>query len=402
MFSSCIPIRSRCEVIGEEISTPVCVTITEQEVEEFCEDKPVDVKCFEKDCKPSTRTTLEKVCNPKTEQVCETVLDEMKEEKCKTIVQSKIEEVCRMETEEKCTTEFEYVCQNTSPAPKQPAEPIATLSTEYGVPLADPVSRSDDLRISRSDPTISTVTARSTTKSTETTQRVRLSTTEATSTSKTRGLSRVRHRVRFGSRVKRDWPQHPGLDPPFGSTASSFPNFPVDYTASLGTTYFPQEVPTQSYGNAEQEQPAVQCEYKPRKNCTQIPRQFCDQVAKEIPEEICLTVPKQVARKVCNPVTRNNCDVVSKVEKTEKCDLVPSKVPTQRVCNFRPRPVDREVCQDVQMQAFREECQQIPKTVPKVECKSTMKPIELKEICINVDLQLPREECSTSVKQDCR
>ncbi len=33
-FLSC-----RCEVVGEQVSTPVCVTVTDQQVDEFCEEQ---------------------------------------------------------------------------------------------------------------------------------------------------------------------------------------------------------------------------------------------------------------------------------------------------------------------------------------------------------------------------
>ena len=84
-FLSC-----RCEVVGEQVSTPVCVTVTDQQVDEFCEEQvrtntlltnrveiktyfspqPLDVDgCFERSCRRATRTVFDRVCNPEVEQV---------------------------------------------------------------------------------------------------------------------------------------------------------------------------------------------------------------------------------------------------------------------------------------------------------------------------------------------
>ena len=56
-------------MVGEEITTPVCVTVTDQQVDEFCEDREVDVKCYDKSCRPTMRSVFQRVCNPVTEQV---------------------------------------------------------------------------------------------------------------------------------------------------------------------------------------------------------------------------------------------------------------------------------------------------------------------------------------------
>ena len=57
----------------------------------------------------------------------------------------------------------------------------------------------------------------------------------------------------------------------------------------------------------------------------------------EVPEEVCLSVPVSSTRDVCNPVTREECDVIEKTQTEEKCDLIRQEVPTQRVCEYRPR-----------------------------------------------------------------
>jgi hypothetical protein len=38
--------------------TPVCVTVTDQQVDEVCEDRMVDATCFKRECK----TGSEEVC----------------------------------------------------------------------------------------------------------------------------------------------------------------------------------------------------------------------------------------------------------------------------------------------------------------------------------------------------
>jgi hypothetical protein len=50
----------RCEVVGEEVSTPICVTVTDQEVDEFCEDVKPDAKCYHKRCTPGFKTVYDK------------------------------------------------------------------------------------------------------------------------------------------------------------------------------------------------------------------------------------------------------------------------------------------------------------------------------------------------------
>ena len=48
----------RCEIIEEVVMTPVCVTVTDQQVDEVCEDRMVDATCFKRECK----TGSEEVC----------------------------------------------------------------------------------------------------------------------------------------------------------------------------------------------------------------------------------------------------------------------------------------------------------------------------------------------------
>ena len=38
----------RCEVIGKNVNTRVCVNVTDQTVDEVCENKPASANCFEK------------------------------------------------------------------------------------------------------------------------------------------------------------------------------------------------------------------------------------------------------------------------------------------------------------------------------------------------------------------
>jgi hypothetical protein len=81
--------------------------------------------------------------------------------------------------------------------------------------------------------------------------------------------------------------------------------------------------------------PALNCEYIPRQNCTQIPRQVCEQVTRQVPERVCLTVPRQDARNHCMNVTVTACDVVERQEREQQCDVVPTLLPSQRVCQYR-------------------------------------------------------------------
>ena len=48
-------LRFRCEVRGEEIQTPVCVTVTDQEVDEYCKDVAPDVNCYDRRCSQSPK-----------------------------------------------------------------------------------------------------------------------------------------------------------------------------------------------------------------------------------------------------------------------------------------------------------------------------------------------------------
>ena len=45
----------RCEVRGEEVLTPVCVTVTDQEVDEYCKDVAPDVNCYDRRCSQSPK-----------------------------------------------------------------------------------------------------------------------------------------------------------------------------------------------------------------------------------------------------------------------------------------------------------------------------------------------------------
>ncbi len=124
-------------MVGEEISTPVCVTVTNQEVDERCEEEAPNFQCYDKTCRPGVRTVYEKVCTPKQEQVaaqelvrilprlnsctlcfpfqtCQTVLDETSEEKCQTISRAKVLEECKTTMEEQCSEVIEYICQDMS------------------------------------------------------------------------------------------------------------------------------------------------------------------------------------------------------------------------------------------------------------------------------------------------
>ncbi len=74
------------------------MTVTDQMVDESCEEQTVDVACFERDCKPSTRTVFDRVCNPRVETVCETVLDETTDRQCTTITVQEVEQQCRYRT----------------------------------------------------------------------------------------------------------------------------------------------------------------------------------------------------------------------------------------------------------------------------------------------------------------
>ena len=61
----------RCDVIGEEVATPVCVTVTDQKVEEFCDlvtPRGLD-QCFGRECRRGRKEIMEKVCKPEIEEV---------------------------------------------------------------------------------------------------------------------------------------------------------------------------------------------------------------------------------------------------------------------------------------------------------------------------------------------
>lgn len=347
------------------------------------------------------------------------MLDESSQEKCKTILRPEVSEQCHTENEEKCNTEFDYVCQDEIPT---------TPETDYGAPLADAISSfssasseakprlateapptgyetdaseietvtetnsftiseedstspEDDSTSSEADPLTTLMSI-----ATKTTSKPRKS---PINRYKIRGTPIRRKRVRYGTRVKRDyetdWPKHPGLDDPFSSTVlNSDHEFTLfdsddDYYADsdeidendypIDQTYFPPEpaalrghrvrqrvrTTPMSYQVTTPPQPKVQCQYTPRQNCTQVPKQVCRQVVTQVPEQVCITVPVQTARQVCQNRTRNECEVVSRQEPTEECDVIETSTPVvmnnqQRNCQYRPRPVEREVCQDVQMQ----------------------------------------------------
>ena len=106
-----VRIYFRCNIIGEEISTPVCVMVKDQEVDEHCEDKIPEVECFDQVCTQSTKTVFEKKCLPQVERSCQTVVDEHYTKKCQTVMTTKIHEECRDEMEKTCVTEFDYVCE---------------------------------------------------------------------------------------------------------------------------------------------------------------------------------------------------------------------------------------------------------------------------------------------------
>ena len=40
---------------GEEVLTPVCVTVTDQEVDEYCKDVAPDVNCYDRRCSPTPK-----------------------------------------------------------------------------------------------------------------------------------------------------------------------------------------------------------------------------------------------------------------------------------------------------------------------------------------------------------
>jgi hypothetical protein len=42
--------------VEEVVLTPVCVTVTDQQVDEVCEDRILDVNCFDKQCKDGSET----------------------------------------------------------------------------------------------------------------------------------------------------------------------------------------------------------------------------------------------------------------------------------------------------------------------------------------------------------
>ena len=46
---------------GEEILTPVCVTVTDQEVDEYCKDVAPDLNCYDRRCSqtPKARAYLQ-------------------------------------------------------------------------------------------------------------------------------------------------------------------------------------------------------------------------------------------------------------------------------------------------------------------------------------------------------
>ena len=113
----------RCEIIEETVKTPVCVTVTDQEVEEVCEfvtpeprpppPTPPPQTCYERDCQPTNTTRLVKECRPVVTQQCDAEIETVDEEECRDVTTTHIEEVCSDKVEESCRQDFEYVCQET-------------------------------------------------------------------------------------------------------------------------------------------------------------------------------------------------------------------------------------------------------------------------------------------------
>ena len=41
--------------------TPVCVTVTDQEVDEYCKDVAPDVNCYDRRCSPSPKVMIDMI-----------------------------------------------------------------------------------------------------------------------------------------------------------------------------------------------------------------------------------------------------------------------------------------------------------------------------------------------------
>lgn len=127
----------RCEIVEDFVFTPVCVNVTDQELDKKCEMVIPEVKppevidpgvCYTKECKNVDTTKLVKECKPVMYEECDVEIEEIVKTECKNFTTNSTEQVCEDKKEKKCKQDFVYVCEEKLPKygyahPHPPAHP---------------------------------------------------------------------------------------------------------------------------------------------------------------------------------------------------------------------------------------------------------------------------------------
>lgn len=387
---------SRCEIVEDFVLTPVCVNVTDQEMDRKCETvlpdptKPPPTlapqTCFKKECKNVDTTKLVKECQPVSYEECDIKIEEIIKTECKNFTTNSTEQVCEDKKEHKCKQDFVYVCEEKLP--------------HYGY--------GHDHGHHHPPPAVTTVAPPLYYGSTTPHYQHQPEVLPPVRVAKYGEKWKVK---RDAADIKRDakadpeadptlWPTHPALDHPFKDLKKNHYGH-GGYGHHYSTTPPPPPPP-----------PPVECQYKPTKKCGYVTKQVCEPKNTTKSEEVCVEIPTQKAEKVCKEKMRMECEVIEKPDRRTECDVTEADPPPPpegppppkpfEKCDFVPRPVQREVCKEVKMKAFTERCMEIPVPKPTVDCGTQMMPLSLKDICVKIDFRLPRQECRLESREDCR